>query len=166
MTESPVNFDCVILTGRYCTSTSWIMAAFPSAHSELPCKLYSIIWNKPWIFHIMWDEWSKPASLSPCRLHSGPFVLSSRLDTRCDSTQKLLFRDIAYLVSTSQLTLDKIDVFEFLKQMGTWKNSSIAVIVSTVFSGYNDTFKVYWTYGHVSTELCNEGLRFVFTANQ
>ena len=69
----------------------------------------------------------------------------------------LLEGSILNLIRSLQYQLDKIDDFEFLKHLGTWKYYSIDVIVSTVFSGYNDTFKAYWTFGHVSTELCREG---------
>ena len=41
--ESPVNFESVIITGRYCTMSGLSIAAFPGAHSDLPCKLYSKI---------------------------------------------------------------------------------------------------------------------------
>ena len=58
--ESPVNFESVIITGRYCTISGLSIAAFPGAHSELPCKLYSIIWKQPWILphHEIWDDGS------------------------------------------------------------------------------------------------------------
>ena len=50
MIESPVNFESVITTGRYCTKSGLSTAAFPGAHSDLPCKLYSKIWKQPWRF--------------------------------------------------------------------------------------------------------------------
>ena len=47
LTDIPVNFESVIITGRYCTNSDFSMAAFPSANSELPCKLCSIICTSP-----------------------------------------------------------------------------------------------------------------------
>ena len=66
---------------------------------------------------------------------------------------KKLFK-IKVVTPTARHPVDEKDVFEFLKHLGAWKYSVIPVIVSTVPPGYDATFKVYWTFSRVSTELC------------